>query len=149
MDANDDFKEFLKRNGVENIPPDLKDLRRWRKNFFKGFLQRYDEKEADIFRMIWKTAKVDFFDFMKHPQDYRNALHIEGLIWDDDLIPVGKKVLEFALIKANEYGHGIDFFFQDNEIDYPKLVRFCYEVFIIDLIEFHEDLLQQGRANRN
>ena len=145
----DDFQRFLDGEDHGETWMNLKALERWKSNFFKGFLQRYDEKEAEIFKLVWNAANVHFLDFMKRPQDYREPSHIEGLIYDEDNIPVGKKVLEFALIKANEYGHGIDFFMKGNEIDYTEVVRFCYEVFIIDLIEFHEDLLQQGRANRN
>ena len=144
-----DFERFLNGENHGESWLNLKALEIVKDNFFKGFLQRYDDQEKAAFKTIWKAADVPFLEFIQHPENFRNPSDgsVNGLIYKDDNIKVGKELLHFALNKANEYSYGIDFFFKDNEIDYEKVTWFSYGVFVIDLIGYVDEAIEKARTS--
>jgi hypothetical protein len=66
----DDFERFLNGENHGKSWFNTEALGIVKDNFFKGFLQRYDDQEKAAFEIIWKKADVPFLEFIEHPENF-------------------------------------------------------------------------------
>ena len=118
------------------------------KEVLNGFLDLFEKDKKDAYLKVWEASEIDFNDFLERPNDFRNPMTgiATGLIYYRDTIPLGEKILAFALKKAGtEHDLKASFFIEQGgeDIDYNKVSWFVYECLIIDLIDYIEGITGQ------
>lgn len=124
------------------------------KKVINDFLDLFEKDKQEAYLKVWKASKIDFEDFLEHPNDFRNPMTgiATGLIYYRDTKPLGKKILAYALKCAGtEYDLKASFFIeQDGEdIDYNKVSWFVYECLIMDLIHYIEYLQESEEEDED
>ena len=118
--------------------------------FFAKFYERCETDQHEAYLKIWKKSKIDFDEFLERPDEFREPEggNAEGMIYYHDTVPLGKKLIAFALkLAGTVYDYKANFFIEDEgqgeDIDYNKITHFIYSHMIDDLINYIEELKEE------